>query len=73
LKLAGEGAREAHMALVVYDVTSRLRKAEATVEVKDFTGQSEYLPVDREFLTDEGGKHYLPVTVLAEDGRKKQS
>ncbi|MBI1914486.1 MAG: hypothetical protein HYS12_07070 [Planctomycetes bacterium] len=59
------------MALLACKVTKGLREAEATVEIKDFHDRNHFLPVDRDFLNVEDGKHYLPVTVMQIDPKSK--
>jgi hypothetical protein len=59
------------MATLICEVSEGARKAEATVTVKDYQGRREFLPVDRELIADEGGKHYLPVTIIHIDETKK--
>jgi hypothetical protein len=58
------------MALVVCEVTDGLRPAEATVSVRDYTGRTEYLPVDRGILARANGKHLLPVRLIYQDEAK---
>jgi hypothetical protein len=55
------------MARLICHISEGARPAEATVEVRDFAGRAEYLPVDRGFLAEEGGKHFLPVGVVQVD------
>jgi hypothetical protein len=59
------------MALLECKVTEGLRKAEATVEIRDFHDRKHFLPVDRDFLRAEGGKNYLPVSVMQIDQKSK--
>jgi len=52
------------MAQLTCEVSEGLRKAEATVMIRTFDGRREFLPVDREFLTREGNKYFLPVGLI---------
>jgi hypothetical protein len=63
--------RRQAVARIECKVTEGLRDAEATVEVKDYSGRSEFLPIDRGFLSTEGKRHYLPVSVIQIDQRNK--
>jgi hypothetical protein len=56
------------MALLVCDsVTKGLRPSERTVSVRDVQGRREFLRVELGFLTEEGGKYWLPVGKVYED------
>lgn len=59
------------MALLECKLSKGLRDAEATVEVKDFNGRSEFLPVDRAMIEKDNGKDYLPVTIVLLDKAQK--
>jgi hypothetical protein len=52
-------------------VSRGLRESEATVEIMALDGRSEFLPLDRDFLTKEGDRYYLPVTVLFVDDKRR--
>jgi hypothetical protein len=52
------------MTLVACEVTKGLRPQEATVQITDFHGQAEFMPVDRTMIVVEDGKNYLSVQVL---------
>jgi hypothetical protein len=52
------------MALLECKIRDGLRPAEVTVELKDFSGRPQYLPIDRDFIEHEEGKPYLPVSVV---------
>lgn len=52
------------MALVLCEVSEGLRSSEATVKLTTSDGGSEFLPVDRGLLTEEGGQHYLSVGLI---------
>jgi hypothetical protein len=53
--------------LLCMKVEEGLRPAEATVTIEEYDGRPQYLPVDRELLTQEGRSHYLPVRILRVD------
>jgi hypothetical protein len=55
------------MALLKCKVTTGLRTKEVTVEVGDFGGRREFLPVDAEMIEKRENQSYLPVTVLHVD------
>jgi hypothetical protein len=55
------------MALVLCEVSNGLRAAEATAIVEDFGGRREFIPVDRDFLSEVKGKWYLPIVLLRID------
>jgi hypothetical protein len=59
------------MARVVCSVTEGARPAEATVEVRDYQGRPEYLPVDSALVVAENGTSYLSVAVIHVDPTKK--
>jgi hypothetical protein len=59
------------MARLLCKVTEGLRPAEATVELRDFHGRPEFLPVHRDFLVLEGERSYLPVALVHIDERHK--
>ncbi|MCI0699546.1 MAG: hypothetical protein L0241_00475 [Planctomycetia bacterium] len=58
------------MAHILCEVTDGLRPAEATVAVRDYTGRTEYLPVDRGLLARANGKYLLPVHMIYQDQAK---
>jgi hypothetical protein len=56
------------MSLVVCDqVSDGLRQTERTVAVKDIHGHRAFLRVEAGFLTEDGGKFWLPVSKVHED------
>jgi hypothetical protein len=55
------------------EVSEGLRPAEATVRITDENNRGHFLPVDRELLNEEGGRYYLPVTLVHVDERKKRA
>jgi hypothetical protein len=57
--------------LLCTKVEEGLRPAEATVTIQEYDGRPQYLPVDRELLTQQGQSCYLPVRILGVDGVKK--
>src|SRR5437879_4942013 len=57
-------ARRSSMALVACQVGPGLRDKEATVEVVDYHGQKEYMPIDRDFIVQEDGHSFLPVRLI---------
>lgn len=52
------------------DVRDGLRSSEATVAVSDIRGSKQYLRVEREFLVEKSGVHYLPIGVVGHDGNR---
>jgi hypothetical protein len=52
-------------------VSEGLRASEVTVEVRDAEGRNQFLPVERDFLSYEGERPYLPVSVLAVDANQR--
>jgi hypothetical protein len=58
------------MPLVLCEVSDGLRPSEATVAVKDTTGRSEFLRIEKDFLTVEGGQPYLSVGGVYDDRAK---
>src|SRR5437764_10035480 len=59
----GAGGRD--MARVLCDeVGEGLRSSEKTVVVRDVQGHRHHLRVESDYLTEQGGKHYLPVGVV---------
>jgi len=52
------------MAQVLCEVSEGLRDSEATVKLATYENRSEYLPVDRGLLSEEGGKYYLAVGLI---------
>ncbi len=52
------------MAQVLCEVSEGLRSSEATVKLITYDGRPEFLPVDRGFISEEGGKHYLSVGLI---------
>jgi hypothetical protein len=59
------------MALLKCKVSKGLRETEKTVEVGDYGGRREFLPVDREMIEQRGQQTYLPVRVLKIDQGNK--
>jgi hypothetical protein len=59
------------MSLLRCKVSEGLRAAEVTVEVRDYSGRREFLPVDGEMIERRDGQSYLPVTVLQVDKARK--
>ena len=59
------------MALLACNVKPGLRAAEATVQIKDYSGRTEFLPVDRDMLHQKGNQSYLPVTLVHLNRAKK--
>jgi hypothetical protein len=59
------------MALLKCKVSGGLRPAEVTVEVGDYSGRREFLPVEGEMIERQGDQTYLPVTVLQVDKARK--
>ncbi len=59
------------MALLECKVSKGLRDAEVTVELSDYSGRREFLPVDGDMIERQGDQSYLPVTVLQIDKAKK--
>ncbi len=55
------------MASILCKVSEGARAAEATVEVRDYNGRAERMPVDRDFLEKVGKAYYLPVLVAHVD------
>jgi hypothetical protein len=58
------------MTHVICEVGDGLRPSEATVVVHNYSGRSEYLPVDRGMLVRMNGKHLLPVRLIYQDDSK---
>jgi hypothetical protein len=52
------------MAQVLCEVSEGLRRSEATVKLTAYDGAPEYLPVDRGFVSETGGKQYLSVGLI---------
>ena len=59
------------MALVHCEISPGLRPSEATASVKEYGGNPQFIPVDREFLSKIKGRWYLPVVLLRIDQGKK--
>lgn len=51
-------------------VRNGLRDSEATVAVADIQGGKQYLRVERAFLHEERGEHYLPIGVVGRTSDK---
>jgi hypothetical protein len=51
----------------VESVGKGLRNSERTVAVRDVHGRREFLRVEADFLTSEGGRPWLPVGKIYED------
>lgn len=59
------------MAQLVCERVSRgMRESEVTVTIRDHAGRTDFLRVERDFLNEEGSRHYLPVAVLHKDTDK---
>jgi hypothetical protein len=52
------------MARVLCEVSEGLRDSEATVKLTSYDGRPEYMPVDRGFLSEEGERHFLSVSLI---------
>jgi hypothetical protein len=52
------------MAQIICEVSEGLRHSEATVRIRDYSGRAEFLPTDREFLTQRGDTYFLPVGLI---------
>ena len=59
------------MVRVLCEVSEGLRESEATVKLVTFDGRPEFLPVDRGFVTTEGGQTYLSVGLVHVSPEKK--
>ncbi len=59
------------MAQVLCEVSDGLRQSEATVKLTTYDGRPEYLPVDRGFVSEDGGKHFLSVGLVHVNHEKK--
>lgn len=59
------------MALLKCKVTQGLRDTEKTVEVSEYGGRREFMPIDGEMIEQRGGQSYLPVRVLQVDKANK--
>jgi hypothetical protein len=59
------------LVLLECQVENGLRPQEATVMVKDFHGQTEFMPLDRGMLEHGGEKRYVPVALIHVDTRNK--
>jgi hypothetical protein len=55
------------MVLVVCEISEGLRSSEATAVITDFDGRRQFIPVDREFLSEINGKWYMPIGFLRVD------
>lgn len=55
---------------MICEVTDGLRPAEATVMVRDFSGRSQFLPLDRRMLARANGHYLLPVYIVHQDDSK---
>ncbi|GEM_PF-1480830 len=55
------------MAYVRCDIDDGLRPSEATVEVKDVHGRSQFLRVERDFVKSFDGVSYLPMGIVHRD------
>jgi hypothetical protein len=58
------------MARIACKVSEGLRKTEASVEIKDHEGRSEFMPVDRDLLHEDNGGYYLPVSLVHLDRQR---
>ena len=59
------------MDLLVCEIMEGARQAEATAVVKDVQGRREFLPVDRELITEEEGKHWVSVSLIHVDDARQ--
>lgn len=59
------------MDLLLCEILEGARQAEATVVVKDVHERREFFPADRELITEEGGKHWVPVSLIHVDDPRK--
>jgi hypothetical protein len=57
--------------LLCTKVEEGLRPAEATVTIEEYDGRPQYLPVDRELLSQQGRSYYLPVRIMRIDPTRK--
>ena len=55
------------MALVACEISNGLRESEATVAVREVAGDHQYLRVERDFLSQEGGRFFLSVALIQFD------
>ncbi len=55
------------MALVLCEVSDGFRDSEATVGVRAFDGDEQFLRVERDFLTENSGCYYLSVGLILKD------
>jgi hypothetical protein len=55
---------------VLCQTSKGLRESEVTVAVQDVRGNHQFLRVENGFLTNEGGRHYLPVGLVGVDPGK---
>jgi len=58
------------MVLVLCEVHPGVGKVDASVAVRDTTNVRTFLQVDRDFVTQRQGKHYLPVGLVYRDKGK---
>lgn len=54
--------------LVVEKIGVGMRPSEAIVTIRDAEGRKDFLRVERDFLANIGGRYYLPVALIHEDG-----
>jgi hypothetical protein len=59
------------MGLLVCEILEGARQAEATAVVKDVRGCREFLPVDRDLLAEEEGRHWVPVSLIHVDAARQ--
>jgi hypothetical protein len=71
LFLLGVQLRGRSVAQLICEISEGLRPSEATVMVTDAQNLRHFLPVDRDLLTSENGRSYLPVGLVHLDETKK--
>lgn len=59
------------MAKIRCDITQGLRQSEVVASFVDYQGRRHFIRVERDFLTDENDKHYLPVGIVHVDPKTK--
>ena len=47
------------------------RASEALATFRDYRGRRHFIRVERDFLSEQGGRHYLPIGVVHVDSRTK--
>ncbi|HEY8505456.1 MAG TPA: hypothetical protein VIL46_12810 [Gemmataceae bacterium] len=53
------------------NVSEGLRASEALASLRDYGGRRHFIRVERDFLSEQGGRFYLPVGVVHVDPRTK--